>query len=134
MEQINGIPLFRWVTHSGKNVRLVKKLLAELLDACFRLDSIGLDHGELSRTPKNVLVTADGSPCIVDFETASMVRRVANVTSLLQYFMFGSISKSISAARLFSNRRSILRALSRYKHEGSVASYQHVLRTLKLTS
>ena len=132
MELFDGIPLFRWANGLGGRDTVVRKVLSDLLDACFRLDGIGLDHGELSHAPKNVLVGKRGEACIVDFETASMVRRVANVTSLLQYFLFGSISKTLAISRLFPERRRVLRALSIYKREGSVESYCNLLLTLGL--
>jgi predicted Ser/Thr protein kinase len=91
-----------------------------------------LDHGELSHAPKNVLVGDEGQTCIVDFESASMVRRVANVTSLLQYFMFGRISRSLRTSRIFHEKRRIINDLSRYKSEGSIDSYRHLLQTLNL--
>jgi len=132
MELFDGVPLFRWAEGSpGRNMSL-KQVLSDLLDACFRLDAVGLDHGELSHAPKNVLVGLTGKTCIVDFESASMVRRVANVTSLLQYFMFGRISRSLHTSRVFHEKRRILNDLSRYKEEGSIDSYRNLLHTLNL--
>jgi len=132
MEMFRGLPLFRWATTGPKSGRSVKTVLSGLLDACFRLDSIRLDHGELSHAPKNVLVGPNARVCVVDFESASMVRRVANVTSILQYFLFGSVSRTLSVSSLLPRRRNVIRALSRYKHEGSVESYQSLLETLRL--
>jgi putative serine/threonine protein kinase len=132
MQLYEGQPLYKWVQHQ-RNIKTLRQVLKHLLFDCFRLDSIGLDHGELSRAPKNVLVEPNGSGRIVDFETASMVRRPANVTSLLQYFMFGAIAKNLQPLRLFAHKTRILHALSQYKHECSVASYQNLLETLRLT-
>jgi putative serine/threonine protein kinase len=132
MELFDGVPLFKWATRRRRATRSVGEVLSGLLNACFRLDAVGLDHGELSRAPKNVLVGVDGDACIVDFESASMVRRVSNVTSLIQYFLFGSISKALRTSSMFPNRRGILRALSQYKQSGSVDSYLEVLGRLGL--
>jgi putative serine/threonine protein kinase len=132
MELFDGVPLFKWASLLHRRNTLVRMVLSNLLDACFRLDAIGLDHGELSRAPKNVLVRTDGQPCIVDFESGSMVRRVANVTSLLQYFLFGSLSKTLRVSSMLPQRRTILRALSEYKHLGSVESYLQLRQTLNL--
>jgi putative serine/threonine protein kinase len=132
MELFDGIPLFRWAESSDQSRRAVKQVVARLLRDCFSLDSIELDHGELSHAPKNVLVNQSSYPCIVDFESASTARRVANATSLLQYFLFGRISRSLHASRIFPDRRNILKALARYKHEGSVESFQCVLESLGL--
>jgi putative serine/threonine protein kinase len=132
MELFEGVPLFRWATEERRGERSVKVILLKLLDACFRLDGIGLDHGELSHAPKNVLVGRNGKTCIVDFESASMVRRVANVTSLVQYFLFGGISRTLGIPKIIQQRSNVLHALSRYKHEGTVESYRHLLETLRL--
>ena len=132
MELFDGLPLFRWANSLGKRKESVKTVLSDLLNDCFRLDSIGLDHGELSRAPKNVLVGRDGKGCIVDFESASMVRRMANVTSLMQYFLFGSISKTHGLREMFPRKTRVLSALSHYKHDGSVESYLCLLETLGL--
>jgi putative serine/threonine protein kinase len=133
MELFDGLPLFRWVEALGpKDQVRVKQVLKRLLMSCFRLDAVGLDHGELSRAPKNVLVSGTGEPCIVDFETASTVRRPANVTSLLQYFMFGKISKRIRSSRVFPEKKVVLKVLSRYKAEMSVQSFESIIDVLSL--
>jgi putative serine/threonine protein kinase len=133
MEFFQGMPLFRWAEmHTAGNMRAVKELLASLMCSCRRLDTIGLDHGELSHAPKNVLVNARGEGCIVDFESASAVRRVANVTSLLQYFLFGRISRTLHISKVFSRRALILRTLAEYKKEPSVGNFQNILRVLRL--
>ena len=130
MELFRGIPLFRWAERSQGGRRVVRELVTRLLTCCFMLDSIGLDHGELSHAPRNVLVNRFGQPCIVDFESASTARRVANVTSLLQYFLFGRVSKTLHASQIFPDRRNIVKALGEYKHDGSVENYQGVLGAL----
>ncbi len=132
MELVDGVPLFRWAENSTGRIRVLKRVLVHLLDGCCRLDAIGLDHGELSHAPRNVLIGHDDEPCIVDFESASMVRRVANVTSLLQYFLFGSLSKTLHSSKMFPAKRKILRALSEYKRDSSIENYEVVLRTLNL--
>lgn len=132
MELFDGIALFRWVDRSITD-KVLKRVLEDLLHACFRLDAIGLDHGELSHAPRNVLVNRKLEPCIVDFESASTTRRVANVTSLLQYFLFGHISKTIHASKIFPKKRAVLRTLTEYKQEPSVENFQSVLDTLGLT-
>jgi putative serine/threonine protein kinase len=133
MELIEGVPLFRWAESSFalKKMR-AKHVLRRLLVDCFRLDTVGLDHGELSHAPKNVLVSRTGEPFIVDFETASTARRVANVTSLLQYFLFGRISGRIRVSIKLPRKNVVLKALVDYKREGSVETFQNILSVLEL--
>jgi putative serine/threonine protein kinase len=130
MELISGLPLFRWVERNNSQSQ-VRSVLRGLLQDCFKLDVIGLDHGELSHAPRNVLVDSKGRGCIVDFESASTSRRVANVTSLIQYFLFGQLASKLGA-RLYRNRRTIVKTLTEYKRDGSVACFQSILETLAL--
>ena len=58
-------------THNDKT--LVRKVLVDILEQCWRLDETGLDHGELSKAPKHLLVDKADKPFIVDFVTASVV-------------------------------------------------------------
>ena len=132
MELVPGLPLFRWANAGRKSKKSVRRVLCRLMNHCFKLDAVGLDHGELSHAPRNVLVSQNDDACIVDFETASMVRRVANVTSLLQYFLFGSISKTLGISKMFPHGRSVILALSQYKQEASVESYRRLLEALRL--
>lgn len=130
MELISGLPLFRWVERKNSRSQ-VRGVLRGLLEDCFKLDMIGLDHGELSHAPRNVLVDSKGRWCIVDFESASTSRRVANVTSLIQYFLFGQLASKLGG-RLYRSRRTVLRTLTEYKQDGSVEGFQSILETLGL--
>ena len=86
---IDGDLLEVWLeTHKDKE--LIRKVLVDILEQCWRLDEIGLDHGELSKAPKHLLVDKADKPFIVDFETASMTRRVINVTSVCQFLFMGN--------------------------------------------
>ena len=84
MQLIDGDLLPNWL-ETNKDQSTVKQVLGEVLEQCFRLDQAGLDHGELSKAPKHLLVDKAEKPFIVDFETASVERRVANVTAVCQY-------------------------------------------------
>jgi putative serine/threonine protein kinase len=131
MQLFDGLPLYLWAQRTRKP-SLARRVLRQLLIECFKLDAIGLDHGELSHAPKNVLVNSRNTPCIVDFESASSSRRAANVTSLIQYFLFGQLAREIGTPRLYHDRKSILKALTTYKQDGSVLNFNNVLQALSL--
>ena len=75
---------------------------------------IGLDHGELSRMPKHVIVGKKIT--IIDFESSSVERRVSNVTSATQAFFIGSgiskIVKPLCKVRL--EKKKIISVLRKY--------------------
>jgi len=108
----------------------VKKVLVEVLEQCFRLDHAGLDHGELSKAPKHVLVDKFGKPFIVDFETASVERRVANVTSICQYLFAGNSSASKALAEILGERSrlKLVDALKTYKKNRTRSNFEDLLK------
>ncbi len=85
MEYIDGLRFCDWL-ESCTN----KNYLAIFLEGLFRqaraLDSIGLDHGQLAGSGKNILVR-NGMPVIIDFEKASRARKAHNV-KVLEAFLF----------------------------------------------
>jgi putative serine/threonine protein kinase len=132
MQFIDGDFLPAWLeTHKGK--RCVRRLLSEVLEQCWRLDAIGLDHGELSKAPKHVIINRRGKPFIVDFETASLNRKPSNVTSICQYlFISGAVSKVLAEKLGEKNKNAIVEALKLYKTGRNRENFEKVLESCGL--
>jgi putative serine/threonine protein kinase len=95
------------------------------------MDAYGLDHGELSRAHKNVIVSDDDSPKILDFESASVMRRPSNFTSLAQYlFLGGSIAKKMARLMGPVDRDELLRCLRDYKAGGWKDGFEAAIKVL----
>ncbi|MCW4007440.1 MAG: serine/threonine protein kinase [Candidatus Bathyarchaeota archaeon] len=129
MQYIEGKALFEWLaTHREKT--LVSEVLTDILEQCWRLDRIGLDHGELSNAPKHLLIDTEAKPWIVDFETASLSRRPANVTSVCQ-FLFTShsaVARAVAEVLGERNREAIIDALRLYKNERTRENFSRVIQ------
>ncbi len=136
MEFVDGRTLPRWISGlkgRGRKARL-KTVIRTLLEQCYRLDERGLDHGELSRAHKNVVVSEVDHPTILDFESSSMNRRPANVTCLAQYMFLGGIfSKKVSRILGPVNRSQLLGSLRGYKAEPSWKHFHAILAELGLS-
>ncbi len=129
MQLVDGCLLPSWLdTHKDKTQ--VHSVLGEVLEQCWRLDSIGLDHGELSKAPKHIIIDEQHKPFLVDFETASVDRKPANVTSTCHFFFtsHGSVAKSIADVLGEVNRAEVIDALKRYKNERKRENFDDVLR------
>ena len=125
MELIDGGSLETWLqTH--RDPPQVRNMIADILEQCWRLDEISLDHGEISKAPKHLLVKKDGEPCIVDFETASTTRNASNVTSVCQYLYQGQSEacKSITQAIGQRNRDELVAALRKYRKESNRMNFE----------
>ncbi|MCR4369016.1 MAG: hypothetical protein NUV67_03875 [archaeon] len=83
MEFVEGERFSDWLS-SPIGEKELHVFLRGLFSQAKRLDSIGLDHGQLAGKGRNILVR-DGLPVIIDFEKASARRKVHNVSSLESY-------------------------------------------------
>ncbi|MFH0715114.1 MAG: RIO1 family regulatory kinase/ATPase [Candidatus Diapherotrites archaeon] len=76
MEYIEGKTFNKWLEEEISPAQW-KKFETALLKQARALDAAGIDHGQLSKRGKNILVRK-GLPVIVDFEKASLVRKPHN--------------------------------------------------------
>jgi putative serine/threonine protein kinase len=126
MQLIDGDLLPAWLeTHKEKS--LVQNVLSEVLEQCWRLDQVGLDHGELSKAPKHVIVDGAQKPWLVDFETSSDTRKPANVTS-----SSGEVARNVAEVLGERNKEDIVQALRDYKRCRSRESLDNVLQACRL--
>ena len=127
MELVEGTHFPEWIESLGERevqsrVRLVLK---DILEQCYRLDEAGLDHGELSNAPKHIIVDADDRSYLVDFETASINRRVSNVTSVCQYIFLGSqIADKVKEKLGEVDEKQLINALRAYKRERTKENFE----------
>jgi len=135
MEFIDGVLLPEWVANlRGRGTsKRIRRVLREVLEQCWKLDEAGLDHGELSRAPKHIIIDATDQAHIVDFETASVMRRTSNVTSICQYLFLGSQLAKTLRRRLGEIANAVLIATLRdYKLERTNRNFLRILRACKL--
>jgi putative serine/threonine protein kinase len=128
MELVDGDLLEKWL-EPHLNPDLARKMLSNILEQCWRLDEIGLDHGELSKAPKHILMDKADNPFIVDFETASTNRNASNVTSVCQFLFQGNsnVCKAIAEVLGQRDRDKLVRALKRYKIERGRLNFEAIL-------
>jgi putative serine/threonine protein kinase len=136
MEFVEGDFLPKWLeNHRGKGtIKQIRSILHEVLEQCWLLDRAGLDHGELSHASKHIIVRANDKPCIIDFETASIIRRKSNVTSICQYLFIGNqFGKSLRTRLRRIDQHTLIVALVRYKNNPVRRNFDEILRICKLT-
>lgn len=133
MEFLAGKKIYDWVSKlKGKgSTAKVKAVIKKVLTDCYKLDEAGLDHGELSNITKHVIVGK--SITIIDFESASLERRAANVTSASQAILIGSgLAKIVNRIYKLPPKQKIISALRNYKESRTRQSFDSVLEVLKL--
>jgi len=133
MEYLDGEKIGDWVNGLKKkgNSSQLKIVIKKILEDCYSLDRIGLDHGELSNLSKHVIVGKKIT--VIDFESSSTDRKVSNVTSATQALCIGSgISKIIGRVYKIPKKQKMITVLRRYKREGTRESFESLLSVLKL--
>lgn len=139
MEYVEGQKLGTWTQslNSRTSKRFTRGLIRSALEQCYLLDSRGLDHGELSNPTKHVLVSGDfrkPRSTIIDYESASLERRVSNLTAVAQFFLLGGwqsekIRKIIGLKG--HSTKELIRLLRRYKENPSEESIEELLDYLE---
>jgi len=133
MELIEGLHFPEWINSIDINKTKVQvhTVLIHILEQCYRLDETGLDHGELSKAPKHIIVDVNSIPHLIDFETASTKRKVSNVTSVCQYLFLGNqITKIIKEKIGMNNEKELVTALRTYKHQNSRDNFEKILKII----
>lgn len=133
MEYLDGVKIFDWISGVGEkeNTSRLKMVIKKVLTDCYKLDTAGIDHGELSNITKHVIVGK--SVKMIDFESSSLERRVSNVTSATQAIFIGSgLAKKVQKIYSVPPRPKIISVLREYKKQRTQQSFDNVLRILKL--
>jgi putative serine/threonine protein kinase len=133
MEYLEGKKIIDWIRDlKGKgSAAKLRATIRKVLEDCYGLDKIRLDHGELSHIHKHVVVGK--KTCIVDFESASVNRRTSNVTSATQSIFIGSgIANLVKKIIKVPNRKELIASLKKYKNDQSRENFEGVLQVLGL--
>ena len=128
MQLIEGDLLPAWL-ETNKEKSTLRQVLAETLEQCWHLDLLGLDHGELSKAPKHVIIDQCNQPWIVDFEASSDTRKPSNVNAICQYLTMsgGPPARMISEVLGERNREEVISALRSYKKDQTRETLDRVI-------
>ncbi|HEX7031840.1 MAG TPA: hypothetical protein VF172_02460 [Nitrososphaera sp.] len=126
MEFIDGQSIVDWVADAPEaKLRMMARIV---LEQCYNLDRADLDHGELSRLDRHIIISS--KPCIIDFESASTTRKTGNVTAAAQsIFLHGPVAGMVQKT-LQVDREKALLALKTYKRDQTRANFDAVLNSL----
>ena len=127
MEYTSGKRISDWLEDSTNINRHLKKILTD----CFKLDMARVDHGELSRISRHVIIGRKTT--LMDFESASSNRHPSNVTSATQgLFIVPRIAQKIKKYRKVPRRDVLIKALRAYKKDMSRVQFNKLLKVLDL--
>jgi putative serine/threonine protein kinase len=128
MDFVTGQSIIDWAGNKATRSKMCTVATA-ILEQCFSLDVAGLDHGELSRLTRHVIVS--DRPSIIDFESASTTRKTCNVTAATQsIFIYGIVANKLRMILGNIDREKVIHALRTYKKIHTRANFDAVLDSL----
>mgnify|MGYP001179804604 CR=1 FL=1 len=132
MEFINGEKIIEWAKKSKTKPKEIRTVVKSVLKECYLLDTIGLDHGELSTIDKHVIVGKNKNT-IIDFESSSTKRKLSNVSSATQAMFIGTgLTRIIRKKIKIPRKNKIIRLIRNYKKLKTEESFNELLQELKL--
>lgn len=136
MDLITGKGIYGWLQDSTTFHLLTRKniinIVNHILEQCYRLDVLHLDHGELTRIDNHVMVSENKDISIIDFESASTKRKPCNVTSATQALLLsgGSISRKICKFIKIKDPDLLLNCLKKYKKLKNRQNFEDIISLL----
>ena len=131
MDHINGPTLADWL-QDAPSVESIYRVVRNLIYQAYRLDQIGLDHGDLRCITSHSLIWSL-APVLIDFSGASLDRRPANVTTLVQgLFISTHLSQLLRPWFPHLRKASLIEHLRRYKQQPSLDQIRLLAIYLKL--
>lgn len=110
MELVSGIPAVN-ILRQGENV--VTNVI-KILSSGRGLDILGIDHKELSRADKHVVITHKGTVKIFDYESANFSNRPHNLSRLTSWLLHRVLGLDLRSTE-------ITNLLKKYKETGEPA-------------
>lgn len=131
MDYIDGPLLVDWL-QSPQPAKAIHRVVGQLIHQAYRLDQAGLDHGDLRCITAHGLMRAEG-PVLIDFSGASLNRRPANITTLVQGLFISTHIAQLLRPWFFSvNKAELINYLRRYKQQPSLPQVNLLLSYLGL--
>ncbi|MFK8186681.1 MAG: hypothetical protein AB8B99_25170 [Phormidesmis sp.] len=130
MDYATGQPLSEWL--SVKPTRSdALDIMRHVLAQAFRLDQVGMDHGNLRCVTHHVVVSDRKQPMLLDFSSVSFQRRAANVTTLAQGLFWGTvIARQLKALGISPHKDSCIQQLRSYKQKPTSNNFEALLEVV----
>jgi len=134
MEFVEGLSIIDWITQddNASDHKIVLRVLLDILEQCYLLDTIHLDHGQLSYLDHHVIISNSYKVTLIDFESSSTRRRTSNVTCAAQSLLLsGFIPRRINDVLFLQNKKErLIKTLRLYKSCQTRASFDKLLHLL----
>jgi len=120
---VEGKEILEWIGGAAET-EIIKKVLQDVLEQCFRLDQLGVTKEEMHHPIKHILVTEKNRAFLIDFERTRLTDKPQNVTQFVEFICRIKEQLEKKMVRVDVER---LRGLAKeYKREPTLEQY-HIL-------
>ncbi len=119
-EYISGIEFNKKIEKIDKIK--TKKILKQILTQAFYLDKIGINKKEMHRITKNVIITKNNIPYLIDFERSRKTNNPKNVTQFIS-FLYKFIKKDI----IKINEKELIKIAKKYSNKPDIKYINEIL-------
>ena len=134
MEFVEGLSIIDWIKQDNDIVESesVLGVSIDILEQCYLLDTIHLDHGQLSYLDHHAIISNSNNASLIDFESSSTQRRPSNVTCATQSLLLsGFISKRINNILGLQNKKEqLIQTLKLYKSCQTRENFEKIIDLL----
>jgi putative serine/threonine protein kinase len=127
MEFAEGATIVEWAQSETIDAGQASAVARSALEQCYALDRAGLDHGELSHVDRHIIVGSAKEVTVIDFESASTERKVANVSAAGQSLLVSGAVAGALAKILHVEKEAAIGALKRYKRDQTRENFDAIL-------
>ena len=82
-QYVEGEFILDWA--KDKSFDEIKKVLLEVLEQCYIMDTVGVNKEEMHHPMKHIIVIKEGYPVMLDFERCSRTEKPKNVTQVVEF-------------------------------------------------
>jgi putative serine/threonine protein kinase len=131
---VDGIKIEDWVKEQENKDSFktdLKKLLMDILNQARKMDLKKINKQELTNPHKDILITNQNIPIIIDFERCRFTNKPKNVTQFLQYLTRPFMAKTLNKVNIALSKDEIIVLGELYKQDLSEKQYLNIVSILK---
>ncbi|MBU1199643.1 MAG: hypothetical protein KKF46_04765 [Nanoarchaeota archaeon] len=104
------------------------KVLKNVLEQCRAMDERGVEKKEMTKPYKDILITKDNKPVLIDFERCRFTEHPGNVTQFLQYI---AMNKEVLEKKgICVDKKELIKLGKEYKENPCKESFERILKII----
>ena len=114
----------------NNNDEKIKKILKNIFEQLFVMDTLKINKEEMSHPPKHIIIK-NNNPVLIDFERCHYTLKPSNVTQFCNFLISNNILPILKNKNIKLNKNKIINAAKRYKKQQNKSNFNNILKIIK---